>query len=441
MLKRIILFGLTVVLTGTGLVYAQDVEENMPFPVYPEVTSMGETLCDLWFWRGEPPCFKTTTMHGAYVRYPTRQKARIIADAYLEDGLYSKELLAAFFGTLMVGTYRPEDAAPIGDFWDSGYFGLVKLDYRVEAKNLLWDIVFQRDWAEGRFADQRYKALNVLSRERLITLREYKPLKQYLVDTLAQENLDPLWTNALVRALANFREWNEELLPLFREVYSRAADGEYQTVLQAFLDFEIPDDGAFILDKVLNGNVQQIPDRKLCIRAAYLLDDEYAVTKLEELKNSFKNDEALDPEYKTYVINTLERLAWYGNWEITDTKLTWDDGLDTEKISFRPVKSLDESDDVVDFSMPMQLNDPEEMLPIGTETTYLTNNVTFEVTPETLTLIIYKPETRATHTKEFTLKEGQGRNEGKIYLQFPLTDEGESKGKEKLGWVEIEKIS
>lgn len=442
MLKRIILFGLTVVLTGTGFVFAQDTTENLPFPVYPEITSMGDTLCDLWFWRGEPPCFKTTTMHGAYVRYPTRQKARIIVDSYLEEGLYSRELLAAFFGTLMVGSYRPEDAAPIGDFWDSGYFGLVKLDFRVEAKNLLWDIVLQRDWARGKFMDQRFKALNVLSKERLITLREYEPLKRYLLDEIGKDNLEPHWTNALIQALANFREWNEELLPLFRQVYARIPDGYYRPVLQAFLDFEIPDDGDYLLDKVLDGGVTQFEDQKLAIRAAYLLDDEYAYTKLEELKKTFKDDDDVNPEFKTYVINSLERMDWYGNWEITDTKLTWDDGLDSEKISFRPVKSLNEEDDIVDFSMPMLLSDPVEMLPLGGETTYLTNDVTFEVTPDTLKLNIYNPVARTTHTKEFTLKEGRGRNEGKLYLQFPVGEEGEdTRGQEKLGWVEIEKIS
>jgi len=441
MLKRFLLFGIMIVIAGTAVVSAQEIDESLPFPVFPEITKTGDTLCDLWFWRGEPPCFKTTTMHGAYVRFPTRQKARIIVDSYLEDGIYSREVIASFFGTLMIGTYKPEGVAPIGDFWDSGYFGLVKLDYRVEAKNLLWDVVLQQNWAEGKFLQQRYKALQVLSKERLITLRQYKSLKQYLVDEIASDNMNVDWTNALVKSLSNFREWNEELLPLLRQVYSRLSDGNYRPVLQAFIDFDVPDDGTYILDKVLNGNVQTLEDKKLCIRTAYVLDDEVVLNKLTDLKKTFKEDDNFDPEYKAYVVNTLSRLSWYGKWEITSTKMTWDDGLDSEKISFRLTRSLDPKEDIVDFTMPMLLNDPEEMLPIGTDKTYLTNNISFEVTPDTLDFNIYRPEIRDIYTKHFELKDGVGRNSGKIYMRFPLEGEKDRRGNQKYGWVEVEKVS
>ena len=443
MLNRYLLFGLLIIVSLTSLATAQEAEEALPFPVFPETTDLGSKLCQNWVtWsRGLPPCFKTTAMHGAFVRYPTRQKARIIVDSYLADGLYERSVVASFFGTLMVGTYRPEAAAPIGDFWDAGYFGLVKLDYRVEAKNMLWDVVLQRDWAEGKFLDERYKALGVLSKERLITLREYKELKAYLEEQLNGETLDVQWTNALVKSLSSFREWNEDLLPLFRQVYDKMAVNEMHTVLQAFLDFDVPDDGSYILDRVLNGEIEDIEDKKLCIRAAYVLDDEYAYNKLTELKDSFKDDEEIDPAFKEFVINTIERLNWFGKWEITATENTWDDGLDTEKISFKMAHSLDEMDDSVNFSMPMQLNDPEELKPIGQEDTYLTNNVTFIVTPEILDLNIYKPFAKMTYTKHFELKEGTGRNEGKIYLRFPLEGETDRRGNQKYGWVEIEKVS
>ncbi|MBN1295465.1 hypothetical protein JXA80_01715 [bacterium] len=441
MLIRLIISGLVILFMGVCGVTAQTLDETLPFPIYPETTSMGQTMCDLWFWRGEPPCFYTTTMHGAYVRYPTRQKARIIVESYMEDGLYPRELLAAFFGTLMVGSYRPEGVAPIGDFWDSGYFGLVKLDYRVEAKNLLLDVVLQKDWAAGRFVDERYKALNVLSQERLITLREYKDLKQYLTEEVARETMDIHWANALVTALASFKEWNEELLPVFQQVFDRLEPGSYRPVLQAFLDFDVPDDGAFLMRRILEGKVSHLADRELCIRAAYLLDDEFAVRSLNELSESFKADDSYEPEFKAYVVNTLVRLSWFGNWEITDTKMTVDDGLSGERIIFRPKRSLEVHEDEVDFSMPMLLNDFEEMLPIGTDTTYLTNNVSFEITPDTLRLLLYKPSIKSFHIKVFTIKEGTGRNAGKIYLQFPLDGELEGKGKDKIGWVEIEKVS
>jgi len=355
--------------------------------------------------------------------------------------MYDRAVIASFFGTLMVGAYRPEAAAAIGDFWDSGYFGLVKLDFRIEAKNILWDIVLQEEWAKGKFQDERHKALNVLSNERLITLRQYESLKQFLVDEINNETLDIEWTNALVKSLSSFREWNEELLPLFRQVYTKVNPNNYRPVLQAFVDFDNPDDCTFILQKVLDHNVTEIEDVKLAIRASYVLDDEYVAIKLTEMAKSFTDDDGIDPELKTYISNTLSRLGWYGKWEITGTEMTWDDGLDTEKISFRLTRSLDEKEDIVDFSMPMQLNDPEEMLPIGTEMTYLTNNISFDVTPETIDFNIHKPMVRQVYKKHFELKEGKGRNEGKLYLRFPLEGETDRRGNQKYGWVEIEKIS
>ncbi|MCD4652649.1 hypothetical protein K8T06_01795, partial [bacterium] len=303
MLKRFFLFGIMAIMAGTVIVSAQEIDESLPFPIFPETTKTGETLCDMWFWRGEPPCFKTTTMHGAYVRYPTRQKARIIVDSYLEDGIYAREIIASFFGTLMIGSYRPEGVASSGDFWDSGYFGLVKLDYRVEAKNLLWDIVLQQNWADGKFLDQRHKALQVLSKERLITLRQYKTLKQYLEDEIAIEKMNIEWTNALVTSLSNFREWNEELLPLLRQVYDKLSDGQYKPVLQAFIDFDVPDDGTYIIKKILDGKVENLEDKKLCIRAAYVLDDEFVLNKLKELSKTFKDDDEYNPDYKEYIAN------------------------------------------------------------------------------------------------------------------------------------------
>lgn len=441
MLKRCTIFGILALLALTTLVTAQEIDESIPFPIFPEITGTGNTLCDFWFWRGEPPCFKTTSMHGAYIRYPTRQKARIIVDSYLTDGLYERGVIASFFGTLMVGTYRPEEAAPIGDFWDSAYFGLVKLDFRVEAKNILWDVVLQENWAKGKFIEERYKALNVLSRERLITLRQYETLKQFLQDEVAKEAMNIDWANALVDSLSSFREWNEELLPIFRQVYDKTPASRYHTVLQAFIDFDVPDDGAYILDKVLNNQVQDFADQKTCIRAAYVLDDENVYNRLTELKETFKDDDEIDPEFKAFVVNTLARLDWYGKWEITGTELTWDDGLDSEKISFKLTRSLDENDDLVDFSMAMQLNDPEEMLPIGTDETYLTNNISFQVTPDTVEFHIYKPGIRQTYIKRFELKEGTGRNAGKIFMRFPIEGETDRRGKQKYGWVEVEKIS
>lgn len=425
---------------GSVLCLAVDQEPMVPFPVYPEMTKTGDFMCDLWFWRGEPPCFKTTTMHGAYVRYPTRQKARIIVDSYLEEGLYDREILGAFFGTLMVGEYQPEGAAPVGDFWDSGYFALVKLDYPIEAKNLLWDIVLQRNWAKGQFESERYKALRVLSSERLITLREYSVLKQYLEEEVQKENYNSNWANSIVTALSSFREWNEELLPLFRQVFLKTPPGEYKPVLQSFIDFNIPDDGVFIMDSLIDQKVTELADKELCIRVAYILDDEYAIRKLNELSEKLDDDES-SREYKAIVDHALNRMSWYGRWEIMDTKITLDDGLKGEFISFRMTPSLDEKDDQVDFTMPMQITDPEELVPIGSDMAYLTNYVSFVNGDKTLLLNKYNPLTRMTITKSFRVREGTGRDEGKLYLEFAIEGDVDSKGKQNYGWVEIEKVS
>ncbi|MBN1878577.1 hypothetical protein JW823_00525 [bacterium] len=441
MSKHGLIIILLIFATGVVLCQAVESENTLPFPVFPETTKSGDFLCNLWFWRGEPPCFKTTTMHGAYVRYPTRQKARIIVDSYIEEGLYPREILAAFFGTLMIGEYRPEGSAAVGDFWDSGYFGLVKLDYQIEGKNLLWDIVLQRNWAKGKFQSERYKALKVLASERLITLREYDVLKKYLEEEILKDAIEVKWTNALVTALSSFREWNEELLPLFRKVFVKLSPGDYRPVLQAFIDFNIPDDGMFILDNVLSAKVTDFADKQLCIRAAMILDDEYAYKRLTELADSLSDDETTPAEYKSYIENTLIRMNWYGRWEVFGTKFTWDDGLKGEYISFRMARSLNEADDPVDFSMPMQISDPEELLPIGTESTYLTNYVSFEAAPKSLSINKYIPYTKMTITKKFNVRKGTGRDEGRVYLEFPLEGEFDQRGNQKFGWIEIEKVS
>ncbi len=437
---------LTFVLLTAITVFANDIgtSEPPPFPIFPETTRLGEFMCDLWFWRGEPPCLNTTAMHGSYIRYPTRQKARIIVDSYYEQGLYSREILTAYFGTLMVGTYRPEYAASVGRFWDSAYWALVRLDYPLEARDILWDIVFQRNWAEGKFADERYQALEILSKERLITLREYDRLKGYLEEELESESLHIAWTNALVTALSSFREWNEELLPLYRKVFKRMEPGKFRPLLEAFIDFDIPDDGIFIIDRVMDGTVEHLKDRKLSIRAAYVLDDEYALMRLKELKGileKIEEPEEDDKEYLAFVQNSIARLEWFGRWEITGTRLTVDDGLTGESILFRMSNSLDDSKDIVDFSMPMQITDPEELLPIGTDLTYLTNYVSFHITPETLILRKEIPRERTFVEKVFTIREGTGRDAGKIFLRFPIEGEYDQRGDQRYGWIEVEKVS
>ncbi len=441
MVKYGLIVALLVSISGLALVYAQEPVDSPPFTVFPETTKIGEYLCDLWFWRGEPPCFKTTVMYGAYIRYPTRQKARIIVDSYAEQGLYSRENLTAFFGTLMSGTFRPEGVAPVGDFWDSGYWALVKLDFPLEARDLLWDVVFQRSWAKGRFLEERYKALKILSSERLITLREYEPLKRYLEEEIASETIHHEWANELVGALSSFKEWNEDLLPLFRQVFFRLEGGNYRPVLDAFLGFNIPDDGVFFMNQVMEGTVKDLEDQKLCLRVAYLLDDEYAGKKLKELREKLSKDDNADKNLLEYVDNSLARMNWVGRWEILGAKMTWDDGLDGSYIMFRFARTLDPQDDIVDFSMPMQLTDPEELLPIGTDLTFLTNNVSFDVTPKKLFIKKSKPEQRSHVIKEFKIREGTGRDAGKIYLEFPLEGEFDRRGNQMYGWVEVEKVS
>jgi hypothetical protein len=441
MLRHGLIVVLLVSISWPAFSQAQELADPPPFPVYPETTKLGDFLCDLWFWRGEPPCFKTTVMHGAYIRFPTRQKARIIVDSYLEQGLYSREILTAFFGTLMVGTYRPDGVAPVGDFWDSGYRALVKLGYPLEARSILWDLVFQRDWAKGKFVEERYKALKVLSNERLITLREYEPLKRYLEEEIAGETIHSNWANELVTALSSFREWNEELLPLYRKVFKRTEGNDYEPVLQAFMDFNIPDDGVFIMDQVLQGTVSRVEDKKLCIRTAYILDDEYAYKKLKEMHETMSKNEDADKDLLNYIEKSLARMDWFGRWEIISTRMTLDDGLDGSFIMFRLANSLNPEDDIVDFSMPMQLTDPEELLPIGTDQTFLTNNISFEVTTDTLVLKKYIPEQRNYVTKEFSIREGTGRDAGKFYLRFPVEGEVDRRGNPVYGWVEVEKIS
>ncbi|MBN1355056.1 hypothetical protein JXA40_02185 [bacterium] len=422
------------------VVSAQDIEPQNPFPIYPETTQLGDFLCRLTFWRGLPPCFKGTIPHGSYVLYPTRQKARIIIDSFLIYGLYSQELLVSFFGSLSTGAYRPEPSIPVGNYWDSAYFALVQLDNRIEAKKLLMDIVFERDWARGKFPNERFKALRVLANERVITLREYKPLVESLQVEITKPVPDMNWVNAIVYALSSFREWNDELLPIFEEVMTVTPPGNYQTLLQAFIDFNIPDEGEFIIDQVIQGKVQDLEDRKLCVRAAYVLDSELAEIKLKQYLDTLKSREE-QAELNRFVVNTLERLKWYGNWEIIESSESIDPGLKNEKIAFRMTKSLDPDDDVVNFSMTMQISwEPGQLKPIGLEETYETNNVSFHVTPEKLTFTITYPEEHMRIEKPFLIKEGTGREVGRTYLRFPVPGEKDRRGDPKYGWILIEKI-
>jgi len=407
------------------------------FTVFSETTQMGEFMCDMWFWRGVPPCLKESFVHGGYSFYPTREKAKIIVDSWHYDGLYPKEVLISYFGSLASGNYQPVPSVSPGTYWDSAYFALVKLDYRIPAKRMLMDIVMDDGWAKGKFKDERYKALQVLAKERIITLKQYAPLKQFLADELQKPEPNYSWVNTLVISLSSFREWGDELLPLFREAYLKAPEGQNQIVLQSFLDFDIPDDSEVILSKYTAGNLTSFDDKKMAIRAAYILDDELTVAFL---KDELKKEE-LSEELTLYMKNSLTRLAWFGNWEITDTEETWDAGLEKEKIAFKMKRSLDEKDDIVNFTMIMQLNDPIELKPIGMDDTFESNNVSFIVTEEELIFKVYNPYARITEEKKFILKEGTGRNEGKVYMKFPIEGATDRRGKQKYGFVEIEKIS
>lgn len=421
-----------------GFVSAQETTTS-PFPVFPETLKLGDFLCGLTFWRGLPPCFKETVMHGAFSYYPTREKARIIVESFVDFGMYDQSMLVAFFGSLSTGAYRPVPSVPVGDYWDAAFFGLSKLDHRIEAKRLIMDIIFNRDWAQGKFQDQRYKALDVLSREQIVTLREYEPLVEYLEQEIKNPDPDMKWVNALVRALSNFREWNEELIPIFRQTLEIIKPGTYKDVLQAFLDFDIPDDGEFIMQQIVDAKVQELEDQKLCIRAAYVLDHEITQVMLNDYLK--KNSENIDPELEKFIRNSLERLQWFGKWEITDTKETIDPGLKNEKIVLKMTNSLDEKDDIADFSMAMQISwVPGDFRPIGLEDTYETNNVSFVITQEKFFFTIDYPREHLSLTKDFIIREGTGRNEGRIYLKFPIKEEKDRKGNQKYGWIELEKI-
>ncbi|MBN1551265.1 hypothetical protein JW979_07345, partial [bacterium] len=238
------------------------------------------------------------------------------------------------------------------------------------------------------------------------------------------------------------REWGEELRPRFLNALKIVQPGMYRTILQAFLDFDIPDDAEPVMKVFLNGKVEDFADQKLLIRTVYVLDEEYAQKSISEYLENHKKDEDFNPELKTYLINTLERLEWYGNWEITDEKETAENGLKDERIRFEMANSLDPNDDIVNFSMPMSISwDPGVLKPIGTEETYTTNNVSFEVTPDELTLRIDYPKEHTYIEKKFTIKEGTGRNVGRIYLQFPIPGSINKRTKEpETGWLEIEKI-
>ncbi len=433
MTQRFIILFIAAALLVPGL-FASEIDPM--FTSFPEVTEFGDFLCGVTFWRGLPPCLKETFIHGGYAWYPTREKAKIIIDAWLHDGLYERELLVAYFGSLCTGHYRPVPSVTTGTYWDSAYFALVKLDYRIEAKRMLMDIVLDRDWAKGKFPTDRYKALKVLAKERLITLREYEALKTALTEELQKPEPDFNWVSTIIDALSSFREWGDELLPLFRDAYNKAPDGRYEIILQTFLDFEIPDDAEVIIQKFLDGKVQNFEDQKIVIRCAYVLDDEH-ITPI--LKDVIKKDD-LNPELKSFIENSIERLEWFGSWEITDSKDTWDAGLEHEKIAFRMKNSMHDQDDIVNFSMIMQLNDPIELKPIGMDDTFESNYVSFVVTPEELIFTIYNPFTRTSEEKRFTLKDGTGRNEGKLYLKFPVEGITDKKGNQKFGFVEIEKI-
>ncbi len=442
MLKEQIRKVLITILVLTSITFVVAAETDVPelYKSYPELTDFGDFLCKMTFWRGLPECFKNTVMHGAYVNYPTRQKAKIIVDSFLVDGLYPQDLLISFFGSLFTGNYRPVKSVPVGNYWDSAYFALVKLDQRTIAKRLLMDVVFDRGWAKGKFVNERYKALKVLSDERIISLREYKPLVKYLSEAVQKPDPDMNWINSLVVALSSFREWGDELLPLFRKALEVSTPGTRRPILQTFLDFDIPDDGEFIINLIKDGKIKDVNDSKLCIRVAYILDSESTISVLTDMLN--QDTDTLNPDLKTYMVNTLERLKWYGNWEITGSKDTVDPGLEKEKIAFKLKKTLDEADDIVNFSMSMQISwDPGELKPIGMDDTYETNNVSFVVTPEELIFTIKYPLEHTQLEKHFSIKLGTGRNEGRVYLRFPVEGETDRHGKQKYGWIEIEKIS
>lgn len=410
----------------------------LQYQEFPENTDVGNFLCGIHFWRGLPPCLKETTQFGAYIRYPTRQKAKIILDSYFVDGYYSEGLLVSLFGSLATGNYRPLDKVPVSEYWDSVFFAMVKLDRRLEAKQLLMDIIMDRDWAQGKFADTRYKALNTLSTERLVTLKEYKPLLEMLNAELKNPQPNINWVNSIIIALSSFREWNEELLPVFRNTFDVISPGNYRPILQAFLDFETRDDAQFIMNRILEGKVTDFNDQKLCIRAAYVLDYEAVLSvfdQIEKQKNASK--ELLD-----FCSNVRTRIAWYGNWEILEAKDTFDAGLQKEKLIFKMSYSLDESTDVANFTMMMSISDDYPMKPIGMDETIDGNAVSYTFTEEELIYTIIDQESHTTYQKVFQISEGKGRGEeGKVYLKFQVPGATDPKGNPKMGHLVVEKVS
>ncbi len=405
---------------------------------FPEETDAGKFLCGIHFWRGLPPCLKETAQFGAYVRYPTREKAKIILDSYLVDGFYSEGLLVSLFGSLATGSYQPIKSVPASSYWDSAFFALVKLDYRLEAKQLLMDVVLDRDWATGRFIEDRYKALDTLSTERLITLKEYKPLVEMLNKEIQSPNPNVHWINSMIFALSSFREWNEELLPILRNAFNVITPGFYRPVLKAFLDFETRDDAAFIMSQILDGKVTDLNDQKLCIRAAYVLDYEAVLSAMDQLEKK----PGQSPELLAYCTSVRTRLNWFGNWEILDAKDTFDAGLKDEQLVFKMAYSLDEKEDIANFTMMMSISDDLPMKPIGMDDLMEGNGVSFECTKDELTYVIYDSASRSTHRKVFKVSEGKGRGEeGKVYLKFEIPGEVDAKGTPKLGHIVIEKVS
>ena len=67
--------------------------------------------------------------------------------------------------------------------------------------------------------------------------------------------------------------------------------------------------------------------------------------------------------------------------------------------------------------------------------------MSFDVTPKKLFIKKSKPEQRSHVIKEFKIREGTGRDAGKIYLEFPLEGEFDRRGNQMYGWVEVEKVS
>ncbi|GEM_PF-5785633 len=408
------------------------------FQGFPEETDVGKFLCGIHDLRGLPECLKKTSQFGAYVRYPTRDKARIILDSYLVDGFYSEGLIVSLFGSLATGSYRPIESVPASSYWDSAFFALMKLDYRLEAKQLLMDVVLDRDWATGKFLEDRYKALDTLSTERLITLKEYRPLVEMLNKEIQNPKPNVRWINSLIFALSSFREWNEELLPILRNAFDVVTPGLYRPVLKAFLDFETRDDAVFIMSHILDGKVTDLNDQKLCIRAAYVLDYEAVLAALDQLEKKTGQS----PELLAYCATVRARLNWYGNWEILDTKDTFDAGLKNEQLIFKLAYSLDEKDDIANFTMMMSISDDFPMKPIGMDDLMEGNGISFECTSDELTYIIYDSATRTTHHKVFKISEGKGRGEeGKVYLKFEIPGDTDAKGNPKLGHIVIEKVS